>query len=201
MDLHPYNIDLIEVLMRKKRELSDEQLLSVAMRDVTPLPGRRIETTPKIELVNKKDTAKNVDFGNLPDKRSKTKKLQPNISLGDLTVLDKRTAQRMKRGKMKIDAELDLHGLYQDAAYRALKEFLSNAWNSKKRCLLVITGKGLHHGTSATHPRGVLQKMVPCWLNEEPSRSQILAFSYATRSDGGVGALYVLLKRQRSDVF
>ena len=101
---------------------------------------------------------------------------------------------------MKIDAKLDLHGLYQDQAYRVLKEFLSNAWNAKKRCLLVITGKGLHHGTSATQPRGVLQKMVPFWLNEEPSRSQILAFSYATRSDGGVGALYVLLKRQRSDV-
>ena len=61
MKLHPYNRDLIEVLMRKKRELSDEQLLSVAMRDVTPLPGRRIETTPKIELVNKKDTANKIN--------------------------------------------------------------------------------------------------------------------------------------------
>ena len=187
--------------MRKKRELSDEQLLSLALRDVTPLPGRRIEKNPKIEIVNKKDTSKKADFGNLLEKRSEARKLQPNISLGDLTVLDKRTAQRMKRGKMKIDAKLDLHGLYQDEAYKVLKEFLSNAWNSKKRCLLVITGKGLHQGTSATQPRGVLQKIVPCWLNEEPSRSKILAFSYATRSDGGVGALYVLLKRQRSGVF
>ena len=114
--------------MRKKRELSDEQLLSLALRDVTPLPGRRIETNHKIEIVNKKDTSKKGDFENLLEKPSKAKKLQPNISLGDLTVLDKRTAQRMKRGKMKIDAKLDLHGYYQDEACRALSK-LGNSSN------------------------------------------------------------------------
>jgi DNA-nicking Smr family endonuclease len=39
--------------------------------------------------------------------------------------------------------------------------------------------------------------MVPHWLNEEPNRTRILSFNHATPSDGGTGALYVLLKRKR----
>ena len=59
----------------------------------------------------------------------------------------------------------------------------------------------MHYEKSGNQKVGVLRKMVPIWLNEEPNRSLILSFSHATPSDGGVGALYILLKRRRAGAF
>ena len=112
-------------------------------------------------------------------------------------MLDKNSARRMKRGKMQIDARLDLHGYRQDEAFSILSKFIDNSVKSNKRCVLVITGKGLHHAKMEERGAGVLRKNVPLWLNGEPNRSQILSFSNAKPSDGGSGALYVLLKRRR----
>ena len=69
-------------------------------------------------------------------------------------------------------------------------EFISRAEAAGKRCVLVITGKGLASG-------GVLRDQVPRWLNLPPNRGRVLAFDYARQQDGGAGALYVLLKRRR----
>jgi DNA-nicking Smr family endonuclease len=102
---------------------------------------------------------------------------------------------------MQIDARLDLHGYHKDEALQILSNFIIRAAESKKRCVLVITGKGLHYDKSGNQKVGVLRKMVPIWLNEEPNRSLILSFSHATSSDGGVGALYILLKRRRAGAF
>ena len=102
---------------------------------------------------------------------------------------------RMKRGKIRIEGRLDLHGYSQETARQALVKFINEAFGSGKRFVLVVTGKGLH--TKNIERKGVLQKMVPIWLNEAPTRNQIISFSYAIQSDGGEGALYVLLKRHR----
>jgi DNA-nicking Smr family endonuclease len=77
-------------------------------------------------------------------------------------------------------------------------------WHGR-RCLLVITGKGRRlvqeHETSwgdgEAREIGVLRRMVPGWLKEGPLRGCVLAYSQAQPRDGGVGALYVLLKRRR----
>ena len=65
------------------------------------------------------------------------------------------------------------------------------AESAGKRCVLVITGKGLSSG-------GVLRDQVPRWLNLAPNRARVLAFDYARQHHGGAGALYVLLKRRRN---
>ena len=54
-----------------------------------------------------------------------------------------------------------------------------------------ITGKGGREGT------GVIRAQVPRWLNEPRLRPLILAFEYAQPKDGGMGALYILLRRRR----
>ena len=56
-----------------------------------------------------------------------------------------------------------------------------------------MTGKGV-----GKEGGGVLRNAVPRWLNEAPNREKVLAFEYARQKDGGVGALYVLLKRRRA---
>ena len=88
---------------------------------------------------------------------------------------------------MEIEGRLDLHGMSREAAHRATLGFVSGARLSGKRCILIVTGKG----------KGILQTELPRWLNMPPIREQILSFTHARPQDGGSGAVYVLLKRDR----
>lgn len=116
----------------------------------------------------------------------------PEIGHGEVAGVDKRTAQRLRRGQLPIEGRIDLHGLTQEEAHRALSSFLAGSRKAGRRCVLIVTGKGLKPDGQT----GVLRANVPRWLNTAPNRARILAFSYATRKDGGEGALYVLLRRK-----
>lgn len=113
--------------------------------------------------------------------------------------LDKRTAERLRRGQLSVEASLDLHGMTQDQAHRALDRFMAEQFNRGRRVLLLVTGRGFK--TDARSPEesvGVLRRMVPRWLKEAPHRARVLATASAQPKDGGVGAIYVLLRRERS---
>ncbi|TQV79980.1 hypothetical protein FKG95_14240 [Denitrobaculum tricleocarpae] len=114
------------------------------------------------------------------------------LAHGSTAGLDRRNAERLKRGKMAIEATLDLHGMSQAQAHGALNRFIQRSEAAGLRCVLVITGKGI-----AKESGGVLRNQVPNWLNEPGNRERIIAFNYAQQSHGGTGALYVLLKRRR----
>lgn len=114
------------------------------------------------------------------------------LSHGALDGLDRRTGQRLKRGQLPIEARLDLHGRTQEEAHRALAAFIEGAHAAGRRCVLVVTGKGLRPDGSV----GVLRRNVPRWLNQPLLRQKIVAFDHAALKDGGEGALYVLLKKQ-----
>jgi len=114
------------------------------------------------------------------------------LSHGSRDGLDRRKAERLSRGKLPIEATLDLHGLRQAEAHRRLERFLAESQALGKRCVLVVTGKGVHKEEG-----GVLRANVPRWLNEAPNRARVLSFDYAQQKHGGTGALYVLLRRKR----
>ncbi|MEE2932713.1 MAG: Smr/MutS family protein [Pseudomonadota bacterium] len=114
------------------------------------------------------------------------------LSHGTLVGLDKRTGERLKRGKLEVEGRLDMHGMSQATAYRALKRFLLDKQAAGKRCVVVITGKGSRDGGT-----GVLKEAVPRWLNEPSLRKHVLGFDYALPRLGGTGALYILLRRKR----
>ena len=116
----------------------------------------------------------------------------PELSHGRAAGVDKRTVDRLRRGQIAIEAEIDLHGHTQEEAHRALQAFIAGQANAGRRCVRVVTGKG-----SFREGGGVLKTAVPRWLNEAPLREKVLAFSHARRDDGGEGALYVLLRRKR----
>jgi len=116
----------------------------------------------------------------------------PDLSLDRIAGVDKRLAERLKRGQLEIEGMLDLHGLTQDEAHRQLDGFLAAAAQAGRRCVLVITGKGAWRAAA-----GVLRESVPRWLNEAPNRARVLAIAQAQPRHGGSGALYVLLKRRR----
>ena len=106
--------------------------------------------------------------------------------------VDRRTARRLKRGQLTAEARLDLHGRTQDQAHDALQIFIEESRMARRRCVLVITGKG----SVASGKGGVLRQMVPRWLNEPALRRHIIAITNAPESSGGTGALYVLLKNR-----
>jgi DNA-nicking Smr family endonuclease len=115
--------------------------------------------------------------------------LAPGVAAG----IDQRTLNRLKRGLIPPETRIDLHMMTQDEAHRALVSFLAAAQAAGRRSVLVITGKGFR-GPGGV---GVLKANVPRWLNEEPTRARVLAFTHAVPADGGEGALYVLLRRLR----
>ena len=127
---------------------------------------------------------------------------EPKTKLGPGSGLDGRTTQRLKRGQLKIDGKIDLHGMTQAQAHSALDSFVAHGYVQGKRCVLVVTGKG---GKTTDDPNnifverrtGVLRSMVPKWLNEGANRSRVLSITQAQTRHGGDGALYVLLRRER----
>ena len=108
--------------------------------------------------------------------------------------MDKRTAVRLRRDQIDIDGRIDLHGMTQEEAYGNLSEFIKYSAGAGRRCLLVITGKGIGKGGLG----GVLRAQLPRWLNTQELRPLILAFAPAQPRDGGGGAFYVYLRKRRN---
>ena len=127
-----------------------------------------------------------------PALREKPKPQMPELSPGSAAGLDRRTALRLKRGQMRPEARLDLHGHTQAEAHAALGDFIISAKGAERRCVLVITGKG-----SLGSSDGVLRRMVPRWINQPGLRAHVLAIEPAQPRDGGAGAFYLLLRRRR----
>jgi DNA-nicking Smr family endonuclease len=113
-----------------------------------------------------------------------------------LAPLGRRERSRISRGRDEIDARLDLHGMTQTRAHRALHGFLQRAHHEGHTFVLVITGKGKVGGGEAE--RGVLRRQVPQWLSLPEFRTLVVGFEEAHIGHGGEGALYVRIRRARS---
>jgi DNA-nicking Smr family endonuclease len=170
----------------------DAGLWRRAMRDVAPLPGRpphpdrrhlagtsgKAGETPAVRTKPGAAPAK-------PPQVPPPTELPP---LDRLAGVDRATAERLKRGRRPVEASLDLHGLTQAEAHRALAAFIAGSRAAGRRCVLVITGHGRLSG-------GVLKAAVPRWLEEPDLRRAVLAIAPARPQHGGHGALYLLLRK------
>ncbi len=112
-----------------------------------------------------------------------------------LAPLSRRDRSHLARGRIEIDARLDLHGMTQARAHRALLQFLHRANHEGLRFVLVVTGKGRSAGPEAE--RGVLRRQVPEWLGQPEFRALVVGFEEAHIGHGGAGALYVRVRRSR----
>lgn len=170
----------------------DAALFDAAMRDVEKLSGKRDKpgSTPANRPTAPKPTR--VREGRRAAVPQKPGSALPSLSPGTSADVDARTMDRLRRGRLRPEARLDLHGLTQDKAHRALNRFIDRAQSSGVRSLIIITGKG-----RVSEGGGILRNQVPRWLNAPEIRPRILAFSPAQPRDGGDGALYVLLRRVR----
>lgn len=97
--------------------------------------------------------------------------------------------RELRHGEIAWEARLDLHGMKADDAKERLCRFVQQQIQGYSRCVLIIHGKGGHQGAPP-----VIKNLVNRWL---PQLDEVLAFHSAQPKDGGHGAVYVLLKRNR----
>ncbi len=180
--------------MSKKNPDNDDDLFRQMMSDVKPLsnkksakqrvPPNRVRPSPKQRT---SDTQNTTTTGFVP--RDHVPDVAPEESLFFARPgLQHRLLRQFKRGDLRPEDQLDLHGCTLAEAATLLTHFLDSAHHANQRCVCIIHGKG-HRSTGG---RPVLKTQVNQWLRDVPS---VLAFSSAQVRDGGMGTVYVLLKR------
>jgi DNA-nicking Smr family endonuclease len=168
--------------------LEDRILWEKVTRTATPLKGRAIigeapiiEAGLMAEAMNAADTRVAQPAYTPPRYR----KAKPNQAL-----LDEPTHRKLAKGKLPIGGRIDLHGLSQGEAHGLLHSFLHRAHAAGLRHVLVITGKGASFGSD-----GILRQAVPNWFATPAFRTLVSAYDFAHQAHGGVGAIYVRLRR------
>ncbi|HMK60246.1 MAG TPA: Smr/MutS family protein [Dissulfurispiraceae bacterium] len=177
----------------------DEQLFRAEMRDVREIeeyrkiPVRRRGISHMNRLVHPDEEAARVlseiSSGKRPIKLEDTQEYVEwtNLKAGYTSAV----AKKLHEGRFAIQDYIDLHGYTVDEAEAKISDFLRSSVNSGLRCVKIIHGRGLKS------PKGpVLKISLVKWLSGK-YRKNVVAFSTARRCDGGLGAVYVLLREYR----
>lgn len=179
----------------RRRALSEEEreLWDLVSKQVKPLRKRRAAKAPSTPHAEPSPAGPSVRPASSP--RPVAAAPPPRVtkpSVPPLAPLGKRERTKLSRGRSEIEARLDLHGMTQTRAHRALAGFLHRAHHDGLTFVLVITGKGRSGGES-----GVLRRQVPEWLSLPEFRAFVVGFETAHIGHGGEGALYVRIRRAR----
>lgn len=168
--------------------LEDRILWETVARTARPLKGKDKPVFLDDELQEE-----------LPHRRAVPENPTPTVSTAEtrpvqahrLHPIDRPTHKKIAKGRVVIEARIDLHGLTQSEAYGLLLGFLQRAHLRKLRHVLVITGKGSSMGSD-----GVLRQAVPLWFATPSFRILVNGYEDAARNHGGTGAIYVRMRRQ-----
>jgi DNA-nicking Smr family endonuclease len=179
---------------RRRRELSAEEhaLWRGVARSVRPLrkhARREVEDAEPVAAVPARPPAKAKAVKAVVQARIVKPSIPP-----PLAPLARREKQQLARGRVDIDARIDLHGMTQAEAHMRLVRFLRRVQSDGAKFVLVITGKGAR---TSDPDRGVLRRQVPLWLQLPDLRDAVVGFEEAHVAHGGEGALYVRLRRAK----
>lgn len=95
--------------------------------------------------------------------------------------------RKLRLGQYRSDARLDLHRVTLAEAQRNVYRFIQDCLHHQIRCCQIIHGMGRN-----TQPQAMLKSHVNAWLCQLP---EVIAFHTAPQTDGGFGAVYVLLRK------
>ena len=95
--------------------------------------------------------------------------------------------KKLRLGHYDIEARLDLHNKTMEEARQAVFYFVQDCMKYDLRTVLICHGKGERSKTPAK-----LKSHTAYWLEQIP---EVMAYHSAQKMHGGVGALYVLLKK------
>jgi len=174
---------------RKKRDLSEDEeaLWRRVARGVKPRRPAEAKTLERTAEA----ASPTIVYSTKPKAKAEAPPVKPRAVAPKTPPADRSAEKRVRRGKLDIDATLDLHGFTQDGAFAALAAFLHSAQRRGGRVALVVTGVG-------RAGEGVLKKRLPDWLAGRELKPLISGYAQAHRSHGGAGAFYVFLKRPSS---
>jgi DNA-nicking Smr family endonuclease len=193
----PRPIAELEPPPRRKRVLSEEErvLWETVAKQIKPLRKKAKPTKAQGEVVLPAAKPIATRPSRQPIKVERALKPDPPPSAPPLVKLGRRERSQLSRGRKEIDARLDLHGMTQTRAHRALSDFLRRAHADGLTFVLVITGKG--RSGERESERGVLRRQVPQWLSLPEFRTLVVGFEEAHIGHGGEGALYIRIRRVR----
>lgn len=176
----------------------DADLFASAVADVVPLaPHDRVEGPPPGDgygrpvseeaeaLAALSDLVTGVARFDITDTREYVE--------GAVVGLDARILRRLRRGDYSWQAHVDLHGFTTTEAREVVERFVAESYRAAHRCLLIVHGRGLNSKDQTP----VLKERLKSWLARGRIGKVVLAFATARPCDGGAGALYVLLRRDR----
>lgn len=177
-----------------KAELPDVHLWTEVTRTVSPLPRRRVRTPEPDAAPPPEPRPAPRTFPSFPSYQAPPQRAERD----ERPRIEPKLRRKLMRGRIEIDATLDLHGMRQNEARAALNRFLTARWARGDRTILVITGKGLKkldaEGTQIIE-RGVLRSMLPGWLSEPALAPIVAGWDFSAQMHGGEGAFYVRLRR------
>ena len=190
-------------MVKKRVILDNEDLWNIVTKTIIPKISDKIspvnfligDMNKKINKSESKKKNKRIYYQSSLQPAIKTLKVVKNIP-SDLRYeeaigIDGTSSKKLRAGKFNVEAKLDLHGMSQHNAFLKLQTFIKKSFSNQYRTILIITGKG-KEGT------GVLRNKLPVWLKSDFCSPYILAFGQAKEKDGGSGAFYIRLRRNRS---
>ena len=110
---------------------------------------------------------------------------------------------KLSREKPFKVKSIDLHGYTLEEANKTIEEFIYQSFSEKINKLIVVTGKGLHSQNEkdpyVSKNLGILKYSVPEFIERNKSLMSIInEIKDASIEDGGSGAFYIFLKKNRS---
>jgi DNA-nicking Smr family endonuclease len=164
---------------------ADRALWRAYAAEIVPLPGRELAPEPVVPA----------PVIVAPVAAPAPAPPAPRWSPPDIAVnappagLDDRRWRDLRRGTIKPERTIDLHGRRAQDAHAAVHAFLADAYADGLRCVAVITGRG------STAEGGVLRRELPHWLNAPDLRRIILGAAHPHRAN--TGSVHLLLRRRR----
>jgi len=98
---------------------------------------------------------------------------------------------------------IDLHGYTLEEANKAIEEFIINSFEEKVNKLIVVTGKGIHSDVErdpyVSKDLSILKYSVPEFISNNQNLNNLInEITDAKIEDGGSGAFYIFLKKNKS---
>jgi DNA-nicking Smr family endonuclease len=114
----------------------------------------------------------------------------PEYIEGWIGVAGRRYLPNLRSGMYSIQAQLDLHGHGRAEARLAVEEFVARMSHLRSCCVKIIHGRGIN----SPNDQAILKESLQRWLCTRRMSHYVVAYASAPLNDGGVGAVYVLLR-------
>ena len=177
-------------------EMTDEDYFLLAMTEVRRAQWPACPPTPLPQTRPKTNDQDNEDHRLMQAAMDESVPISavnhPEYIEGWIGVAGRRLLPHLRNGHYSIQEQIDLHGLAREEARQAVEDFIRRMSRYRSCCVKIIHGRGLN----SPNDRSVLKENLQLWLCNRRMSHHVMAYASAPVTDGGVGAVYVLLQNQ-----